>query len=244
METFEPVIVAFCCHYCAYTAADMAGSKRLPYPTNVNIVRVPCSGKVDAIHLMKAFEKGADGVYVAGCLEGGCHFIDGNLFAKKRVIATRDMLEELGLEKDRLRMVNVSASMARPFTEIVHEMADDDAADLIGDLEPEQQARVLAVVDDEAKMTLVVGSLFLAEGELDELVAHVDEGVLLAATAQAQVEQLGRALQIAVVPAVRSCQDTDAHRHHIWNEVFRMSALVFFRLIRYANWLEKREIPL
>ena len=66
MEKFEPVIVAFCCHYCAYTAADMAGSMRLSYPPNVKIIRVPCSGKVDAIHIMKALEKGADGVYVAG----------------------------------------------------------------------------------------------------------------------------------------------------------------------------------
>ena len=85
METFEPVIVAFCCHYCAYTAADMAGSMRLCYPPNVKIIRVPCSGKVDAIHIMKAFEKGADGVYVAGCLEGDCHFKNGNVKAARRV---------------------------------------------------------------------------------------------------------------------------------------------------------------
>ena len=78
MENFEPEIVAFCCHYCAYTAADMAGSKRISYPANVKIIRVPCTGKVDAIHIMKAFEKGADGVYVAGCLEGDCHFKNGN----------------------------------------------------------------------------------------------------------------------------------------------------------------------
>ena len=83
MENFEPVIVAFCCHYCAYTAADMAGSQRLCYPPNVKIIRVPCSGKVDAMHIVKAFEKGADGVYVAGCLEGDCHFKNGNIRAAR-----------------------------------------------------------------------------------------------------------------------------------------------------------------
>jgi coenzyme F420-reducing hydrogenase delta subunit len=71
---------------------------------------------------MKAFEKGADGVLVAGCLEGGCHFIDGNLFARKRVEATRDLLTETGLERERLRMVNISAAMAKSFVDIVHDM--------------------------------------------------------------------------------------------------------------------------
>lgn len=85
MEKFEPVIVAFCCHYCAYTAADMAGTLRLSYPTNIKIIRVPCSGKVDATHVLKALEKGADAVIVAGCLEGDCHFKSGNIRASKRV---------------------------------------------------------------------------------------------------------------------------------------------------------------
>ena len=66
MENFEPVIVAFCCHYCAYTAADMAGSMRISYPANVKIIRVPCSGKVDTIHLLRAIEDGADAAFVAG----------------------------------------------------------------------------------------------------------------------------------------------------------------------------------
>ena len=82
---FEPTIVAFCCHFCAYTAADLAGTMRLQYPPNVRIVRLPCTGKVDVRLLLEAFEKGADGVYVAGCLEGDCHFLTGNIRAKKRV---------------------------------------------------------------------------------------------------------------------------------------------------------------
>lgn len=122
MENFEPIIVAFCCHYCAYTAADMAGSQRLPYPSNVKIVRVPCSGKVDALHITTAFEKGADGVYVAGCLEGDCHFKNGNEKAAKRVAYVQNYLEEIGIEPERLEMVRVSAGMGHRFAQTATEI--------------------------------------------------------------------------------------------------------------------------
>ena len=124
MENFEPVIVAFCCHYCAYTAADMAGSQRLPYPSNVKIIRVPCSGKVDALHLVKAFEKGADGVYVAGCLEGDCHFKSGNTRAGRRVAYVKKYLEEIGIESDRLEMVTMSAGMGYRFAQTATEITE------------------------------------------------------------------------------------------------------------------------
>ncbi len=124
MENFEPVIVAFCCHYCAYTAADMAGSKRLSYPPNVKIVRVPCSGKVDAIHIMKAFEKGADGVYVAGCLEGDCHFKNGNMKVSRRVNYIKKLLDEIGINGDRLEMVMMSAGMGDYFAKKATEITD------------------------------------------------------------------------------------------------------------------------
>ncbi len=124
MEDFEPVIVAFCCHYCAYTAADMAGSQRLPYPSNVKIVRVPCSGNVDALHIVKAFEKGADGVYVAGCLEGDCHFKNGNAKAAKRVAYVQKYLEEIGIESERLTMVRVSAGMGDRFAQLATEITE------------------------------------------------------------------------------------------------------------------------
>ena len=74
----KPVILAFCCHYCAYAAADLAGSMRLEYPPNVRIIRLPCTGKVEIDFILRAFERGADAVMVAGCLEGGCHFQEGN----------------------------------------------------------------------------------------------------------------------------------------------------------------------
>ena len=124
MENFEPIIVAFCCHYCAYTAADMAGSQRLPYPSNVKIVRVPCSGKVDALHITTAFEKGADGVYVAGCLEGDCHFKNGNEKAAKRVAYIQHYLEEIGIEPERLEMIRVSAGMGHRFAQIATEITE------------------------------------------------------------------------------------------------------------------------
>ena len=124
MKNDEPLILAFCCHYCAYTAADMAGSQRLCYPANVKIVRVPCSGKVDAIHILKAFQKGADGVYVAGCLDGDCHFKNGNLRAARRVDMVQKLLEEIGIEPERLAMVTMSAGMGDRFASIATEFTD------------------------------------------------------------------------------------------------------------------------
>jgi coenzyme F420-reducing hydrogenase delta subunit len=101
-KSFEPIIVAFCCHYCAYAAADLAGSMRLQYPTNIRIIRTPCTGKLEVEYFMRAFEDGADGVLVAGCEEGSCHFIEGNLMAKRRVHYARELLSESGLEARKL----------------------------------------------------------------------------------------------------------------------------------------------
>jgi F420-non-reducing hydrogenase iron-sulfur subunit len=123
-DVFEPKILAFCCHYCAYSSADLAGSMRIQYPPNVRIVRTPCTGRLETEYFMKALENGADGVLVAGCLEGGCHFAEGNLAARRRVAYIRDMLGEIGLEKERLRMVNVSAAMARPLADIIIDMVE------------------------------------------------------------------------------------------------------------------------
>ncbi|MDD3847284.1 MAG: hydrogenase iron-sulfur subunit [Syntrophorhabdaceae bacterium] len=120
----EPVIVAFCCHYCAYAAADLAGSGRLQYPPNIRIVRSPCTGRLEINFFMKAFEAGADGVLVAGCEEGSCHFKEGNYLAKGRVNTARQLLEEAGLEPERLRMVNVSAASSQKFAEYVREMVE------------------------------------------------------------------------------------------------------------------------
>jgi F420-non-reducing hydrogenase iron-sulfur subunit len=124
MEQFQPTIVAFCCNYCAYTAADMAGSQRLEYPPNVKVIRVPCSGRVDAIHIMKALENGADGVLVAGCLEGDCHFKTGNVKALQRVTNLQPFLKEIGIEAERVQMVNMSAGMGARFAKIATEFTE------------------------------------------------------------------------------------------------------------------------
>ncbi|MHC4404986.1 MAG: hydrogenase iron-sulfur subunit [Planctomycetota bacterium] len=122
MTDNQPVILAFCCHYCAYAAADLAGSMRLEYPENVRVLRLPCTGKVEIDYILTAFEQGADGVIVAGCLEGGCHFLEGNLRARKRVERARQLLEEIGLEPERLEMFNLSSAEGARFAEIVTEM--------------------------------------------------------------------------------------------------------------------------
>ncbi|MBF0226960.1 MAG: hydrogenase iron-sulfur subunit [Desulfobacterales bacterium] len=124
MESFEPQILAFCCKYCAYAAADLAGSMRLSYPANVKIIQVPCTGRVDIIHLLRAIEDGADGVYVAGCLEGECHFICGNIKTKRKVKYVKKTLEELGIEPERIEMFNLSSAMGPRFAEIAWEMTN------------------------------------------------------------------------------------------------------------------------
>lgn len=124
MAGFEPNIVAFCCEYCAYAAADTAGTKRLTYPPNVKIINVPCSGRVDALHILKAFQKGADGVCVAGCLEGDCHFENGNTRASKRVEYVRVLLNEAGIGGERLEMVTMSAGMGARFAEVAQEITE------------------------------------------------------------------------------------------------------------------------
>lgn len=121
---FEPRILAYCCKYCAYAAADLAGSMRLNYPANVKIVQLPCSGRVDMLHLLKAIEEGADGVYVAGCLEGECHFLEGNLKTRKKVEAVKKALQSAGIEPQRVEMFNLSSAMGPRFAEIAEEMTE------------------------------------------------------------------------------------------------------------------------
>jgi coenzyme F420-reducing hydrogenase delta subunit len=121
---FEPKIVAFCCHYCAYSAADLAGSMRLQYAPNVRVVRLLCTGKADPIFFLKAFEGGADGVFVAGCMEGDCHFLEGNFRAKSRVHYAKKLLDEVGIGGNRLEMYNMSAGEGTKFAAAADEMTE------------------------------------------------------------------------------------------------------------------------
>ena len=97
---------------------------RLQYPTNIRIIRTPCTGKLEVEYFMRAFENGADGVLIAGCEEGSCHFKEGNLMAKRRVNHTRKILSEAGFEKERLRMINIGAADARPFVDHIKHMIE------------------------------------------------------------------------------------------------------------------------
>jgi len=115
-------IVAFCCHYCAYAAADLAGALRMQCPPTVRVVKLPCTGKVDVLLLLGALEHGADGVMVAGCLEGDCHYQRGNLHARQRVERVQKLLEQVGLEPERVRMFNMSSGMGQRWAEAVTEM--------------------------------------------------------------------------------------------------------------------------
>ncbi|NIM93191.1 MAG: hydrogenase iron-sulfur subunit [Anaerolineales bacterium] len=116
-------IVAYCCRYCAYAAADLAGVLRLQYPSEVRIVQIPCTGRLDMLEVLHAFEYGADAVMVAGCLEGDCHFQSGNLAAKARVERVKQLISEIGLEAERVEMFNMSSAMGRQFAEAATVMA-------------------------------------------------------------------------------------------------------------------------
>jgi F420-non-reducing hydrogenase iron-sulfur subunit len=115
-------IIAFCCHYCAYGAADLAGALRLQHPASVHVVKLPCTGKLDVLLVLGAIEKGADGVMVAGCLEGDCHYQNGNLNAKRRVGYVQTLLKEIGLEPERVRMFNMSSAMGQRWADAVSAM--------------------------------------------------------------------------------------------------------------------------
>jgi coenzyme F420-reducing hydrogenase delta subunit len=123
-QGFEPEIIVFACHYCAYAAADLAGSMRLQYPTNIRMIKLPCTGKLEVIHVLKALEAGADGVYAAGCLEGQCHYLEGNLWARRRIAYAKTLLEELGMDPERVDMVNMSSAMGPEFAQTTRDFTE------------------------------------------------------------------------------------------------------------------------
>ena len=118
-DTFEPKIVGFLCNWCSYAGADLAGTSRTPYPQNVRIIRVPCSGRVDPLFVLKAFQDGADGVMVLGCHPGDCHYQQGNYIARRRYSLMHRLLEFTGVESGRLYVDWVSASEGKKFADVV-----------------------------------------------------------------------------------------------------------------------------
>jgi len=124
-EIFEPKIVGFLCNWCAYTGADLAGTSRIKSSPNVRIIRVMCSGRVDPTFIVKAFSEGADGVLIAGCHPGDCHYIRGNQNTFKRIPLLRNLLEQFGIEPKRLRLEWISAGEGDKFAEVANSMTED-----------------------------------------------------------------------------------------------------------------------
>jgi len=122
--TFEPEITAFYCLYCGYMASDTAGAMQLEYPANVKFMRLPCMGKTDVRYLLEALEQGADGVYLVGCPLGNCHHVRGNERGRARLQRAQEMLDDIGIEADRLDMFFMSGSQAHAFAEAAQTMTD------------------------------------------------------------------------------------------------------------------------
>ena len=122
-KEFVPNIVAFCCNWCSYAGADLAGSSRLSYPANVKIIRVPCSCRVNPMFVLKAFQRGADGVILCGCHPGDCHYVTGNYYTRRRMSLLFSLLNYMGIEKERTRGEWVSAAEGAKFSAVMNDFA-------------------------------------------------------------------------------------------------------------------------
>jgi len=162
--TFEPRIVGFLCNWCSYAGADLAGVSRISYPTNIRIIRLMCSGRVDPVIVLETLAQGADGVMVMGCHIGDCHYITGNLQAERKIDMLKKLLARTGLEVERLRLEWVSASEGGRFAELVKEFTEQirnlGPSPLAGD-KPDKNilAGVLAAkaAADDFRLRLLVG---------------------------------------------------------------------------------------
>jgi F420-non-reducing hydrogenase iron-sulfur subunit len=121
---FKPLIVAFCCNWCSYAGADLAGTSRLHYPANVRIIKVPCSCRVNPLFVLRAFQRGADGVLIAGCHPGDCHYSTGNYFTRRRFTLFANLLDYMGIEKDRFKVEWISAAEGNKFAGVMNEVLE------------------------------------------------------------------------------------------------------------------------
>ena len=131
-KEFTPLIMAFCCNWCSYAGADLAGTGRLSYPAEVKIVKVPCSCRVNPLFILRAFQKGADGVIICGCHPGDCHYSTGNYYTRRRITLLYSLLDYIGVEKGRTRLEWVSAAEGakfaatmNDFTKTIHELGEN-----------------------------------------------------------------------------------------------------------------------
>ena len=125
MKDFEPNIIGFLCNWCSYAGADLAGTSRMKYPPNIKSIRVMCSGRVDPVFILEALKKGADGVLVAGCHPGDCHYQSGNYKTNRRIKLLKKLLSEMAVNPKRVRFEYVSASEGQKFAQIVTEFVDE-----------------------------------------------------------------------------------------------------------------------
>jgi coenzyme F420-reducing hydrogenase delta subunit len=121
---FEPKIMAFVCNWCTYAGADLAGTSRMEYRPNVRILKLPCTGRIDPLFIIKAFENGADGVLVSGCHPGDCHYTTGNYHARRRWIAFNELMEFTGIDMKRLQFSWISASEAIKWVDLINDVTD------------------------------------------------------------------------------------------------------------------------
>lgn len=122
--TFEPKIVGFLCRWCSYAGADLAGTNRMKYPSNVSSIRVNCSGRIDPVLVMKALALGADGVLIAGCHPGDCHYTNGNIKTLRRFKLLQKMLDQFGIERERVRLEWISAAEGERYAQVVRSMTE------------------------------------------------------------------------------------------------------------------------
>jgi coenzyme F420-reducing hydrogenase delta subunit len=124
-EEFEPKIVAFLCKWCSSAGSDLAGVSRMEYPANVIPIQVMCSGSVSPLYIFEAFNRGADGVLVSGCHPGDCHYIKGNMYARRKLLLVKKLLEHMGLEPQRFQMSWVSAAEGQKYTQVIKELVKE-----------------------------------------------------------------------------------------------------------------------
>jgi F420-non-reducing hydrogenase iron-sulfur subunit len=124
-EGWEPKIVAFLCNWCSYAGADLAGVSRMQYPPSIRVVRVPCSGRINPLFIVSALQSGADGVLVSGCHPGDCHYLSGNLVARRKFALLKSLLEHVGIEPARVQFCWVSASEGGRFASLVEQVTED-----------------------------------------------------------------------------------------------------------------------
>jgi len=124
-ENWQPKIIAFLCNWCSYAGADLAGVSRIQYPPNIRVIRVPCSGRINPIFVLKCLQNGFDGVLVSGCHPGNCHYISGNYYARRKFAILKTLLEFIGIEPGRVQFSWVSAGEGEKFAQVVEKVADD-----------------------------------------------------------------------------------------------------------------------